>query len=404
MVVLQISFVPTVHASTEKYNGIDVSIWQNHINFDKVKYYGKEIVYIRAGYGLSEDKNFHSNALCAKKANLKVGFYFYVTATNVIEAQEQAEYFSSLISKYHYDCIPAVDFEEFKNLSINEINNIAFVFTNTLAKRTNTIPLFYTDSYNASHLWSEELTKYPLWIADYYVSSPYSLGHWSNWSAFQYSDKGEVPGISTYVDLDYFTSDVLIKKDISSEIKKLPFTDVWPSDWYYSEVYHLYNDKLICGISPTLFAPNMPLQRDMAITILYRLDNSPTPIGINNFSDVKKGSWYLNCIVWANHFNIAKGYSDGRFYPSLPTSREEFAVFLYRYSIYKGYDVTGMADLSRYSDSDKINIWALDAMNWAVSSGIINGTSQNTLSPLKNMSRAEMAIMFNRFLDRYSLR
>ena len=101
-----------VGAGAAEYRGLDVSVWQGEIDFVQVKAYGKEVVYIRAGYGLSEDTRFRENAEKARAAGLKVGFYFYVTATNQAQAREQAAYFAQLIRPHRYDCRPAVDFEQ----------------------------------------------------------------------------------------------------------------------------------------------------------------------------------------------------------------------------------------------------------------------------------------------------
>lgn len=99
-----------VRAQAAVYEGLDVSVWQGEIDFSQVKAAGKEMVYIRAGYGLSEDSRFRENAEGARRAGMKVGFYFFVTATNQTQARAQAVYFSELIQEYPYDCRPAVDF------------------------------------------------------------------------------------------------------------------------------------------------------------------------------------------------------------------------------------------------------------------------------------------------------
>ena len=81
-------------------------------------------------------------------------------------------------------------------MEYNEINEIAQVFAETLKNKTGVTPLFYTDAYNAERIWDETLTTYPLWVADYGVDSPQSIGKWSKWAGFQYSDAGSVSGIS----------------------------------------------------------------------------------------------------------------------------------------------------------------------------------------------------------------
>lgn len=174
-----------VRAQAAVYEGLDVSVWQGEIDFSQVKAAGKEMVYIRAGYGLSEDSRFRENAEGARRAGMKVGFYFFVTATNQTQARAQAVYFSELIQEYPYDCRPAVDFEQYGTLSKGELNGIALAFAETLEERTGKTPAFYTNASSAAEIWEPALTRYPLWIADYGPKEPTSLGYWTQWAGFQ---------------------------------------------------------------------------------------------------------------------------------------------------------------------------------------------------------------------------
>lgn len=194
----------------ESYTGIDVSRWQGTVDFESVRQSGVEMVYIKAGDNYQTDICFEQNAQNAENAGLLTGFYFYVTAGNTAEASAQAEYFAQLLSEKDFDCRPAVDFEAFGNLSVESINAIALEFAQTLEELTGITPIFYTDADNAD-IWCEELTKYPLWIADYDADPPASIGKWEAYSGFQHSCTGVVDGITeNVVDLDIFTSDVLI--------------------------------------------------------------------------------------------------------------------------------------------------------------------------------------------------
>ncbi|MDU6360205.1 MAG: LysM peptidoglycan-binding domain-containing protein [Peptostreptococcaceae bacterium] len=206
----------TIFANEPVLNGIDISEWQGPIDFELVKEDGIEVVYIRAGEGGNyEDAYFMSHYEGAKAANLKIGFYHYVTATSTEEAKEQARYFASLITDKRMDCRPAMDFENFGNLSNNEINAIAKTYLDTLTQLTGITPMLYTDEYNAANLWSSSLNHYPLWIAEYDVITPSSLGPWENWSGFQHSDTGSINGIVGNVDLDYFKESAFITAEES---------------------------------------------------------------------------------------------------------------------------------------------------------------------------------------------
>ena len=201
--------------SERVYDGIDVSVYQGEIDFEEVRRSGIKVVYIRAGYGIGEvDEYFRRNAEEAKKAGLRFGFYFYVTARTPYEAELQGRYFASLISDTGYDCRPAMDFEEYSGLSHTEIRNIGLSFIRALEDRTRHLPLLYTDAYAASLIWGSDFSRYPLWVADYGPTEPDVTGDtWKSWAGFQYSDAGRVSGIGDAVDLDKFTRAVFLTED-----------------------------------------------------------------------------------------------------------------------------------------------------------------------------------------------
>lgn len=197
-------------SNSKIYQGIDVSSWQGNIDFSAVKNSGIEFVYIKSSEGTRYiDPYFEQNYQNAKANGLKVGFYHYVTARNTDEARAQANFFARVISNKNPDCRLAMDFESFGNLSINEINQISKVFLETLESITNSEVVIYSNAYDARTVFSSELTKYPLWVANYGVNSPQSNGKWDTWVGWQYSSTGRVNGIYGYVDRNQFTDGIL---------------------------------------------------------------------------------------------------------------------------------------------------------------------------------------------------
>lgn len=203
------SFGPS---SLHTMNGIDVSVWQGEINYEEVSKTGVEIVYIRSSEGNSYvDPYYLKNYNNAKDNGLKVGFYHYLTATTKNEAISQADFFVSLVGGLEPECRLAMDFEQFDGLSIEEINNISLAFLERVEQKSGKEVVIYSDSYNAINTFSEELAKrYPIWIAEYEVEEPENNGKWSTWIGFQYSNMGEIEGISEKVDLDYFTQEIFL--------------------------------------------------------------------------------------------------------------------------------------------------------------------------------------------------
>lgn len=205
--------VSAISADTDEvFSGIDVSVYQGDINFEQVKNSGIEVVYIRAGYGFSvTDPKFEENYANATKAGLKCGAYYFVTARNTEQAYLQATRFAELISGKTFAARPAMDFEEFGSLGKNGINIVGLAFMQKLRELTGIVPILYTDAYNASETWDWNFAQFPLWVADYDAGEPYVTSNiWQSYAGFQYSDRGEIPGIYGNVDLDRFTSSVFL--------------------------------------------------------------------------------------------------------------------------------------------------------------------------------------------------
>ncbi|MEA4961163.1 S-layer homology domain-containing protein [Lutispora sp.] len=181
---------------------------------------------------------------------------------------------------------------------------------------------------------------------------------------------------------------------------KNPFADIKESDWFYSYVEYVCSKGLFNGTTESTFSPAMPMTRSMLATVLWRMDGTPSHGGKNPFTDLK-ADWYKDAVLWASENNIASGYGGGLFGPDDNITREQMAVMLYRYSQYKGYDVTAGADLSGYIDAEDIGGWALTAMRWANDRGLITGRSDKELAPKAKASRAEIAAILYRFMTRY---
>jgi len=194
--------------TTKAIAGIDISEWQRSVDFTKVKEEGIEIVYIRSSAGNSYvDAKFEENYRNAKNAGLKIGFYHYVTARNTTEAKEQARFFASVIAGKEADCKIAMDFETFRGLNREEINEIARTFLETLQELTNKELIIYSDAYNRGRVFDKSLfDKYPLWVAEYGVERP-EVEDWVGW---QYSDRGKINGIEGNVDKDEFKESIYL--------------------------------------------------------------------------------------------------------------------------------------------------------------------------------------------------
>ena len=182
-----------------------------------------------------------------------------------------------------------------------------------------------------------------------------------------------------------------------------PFTDVSEKDWFYGDVMFVYENGLMLGTSKTLFSPHGTATRGMMATILWRMEGSPVPKGKNSFTDVEDGKWYADAITWTAENGIFAGYGKDKFGPDDPITREQLAAIFYRYADYKGYDLAVKGNLDKFKDADKITDYAKTAMQWAVGSSLVKGKSGNLLDPQGTATRAEIAAMLHRFIEKYEL-
>lgn len=163
-----------------------------------------------------------------------------------------------------------------------------------------------------------------------------------------------------------------------------PYDDVKPGDWYYSAVEYVTVNGLMNGTGNG-FEPNLATSRAMIWTILARMSDVNTASG---------GEWYAVAQQWA----IANGVSDGTM-PNGTITREQLAAMLYRYAVSKGM-VKGpaTADLSVFADANSVSSYAVEAMQWAVSTGLIGGMD-GKLNPQGSATRAQVATMLMRFAE-----
>lgn len=163
-----------------------------------------------------------------------------------------------------------------------------------------------------------------------------------------------------------------------------PYADVQTNDWYFGAVQYVTENGLMNGTGNG-FEPNLATSRAMIWTILARMSDVNT---------ASSGEWYAVAQQWA----IANGVSDGTM-PNGTITREQLAAMLYRYAVSKGM-VKGpaTADLSVFADANSVSSYAVEAMQWAVSTGLIGGMD-GKLNPQGSATRAQVATMLMRFAE-----
>ena len=161
---------------------------------------------------------------------------------------------------------------------------------------------------------------------------------------------------------------------------KTGFNDVASSAWYADAVQYVTDKGLMNGTDDNQFSPNASTTRGMLMTVLARYAGEDTTGG---------ATWYEKGMNWAK----AKGVSDGT-NPNANITREQLVPMLYRYA---GTPAAN-GSLSDFSDTASVSSYAVNAMQWAVENGIVNG-SNGKLNPQNNATRAEVAAILMRFCE-----
>ena len=175
--------------------------------------------------------------------------------------------------------------------------------------------------------------------------------------------------------------------------------DVDITQWYHDGVDYVVAKKLMQGVAADQFAPNATTTRAMIVTILYRLEGEPAVSGKSGFEDVEADTWYTNAVAWAEANDIVNGYDAKTFGPMDPITREQMAAIMFRYSKFKGYDVSKSADLSVFTDNGAVSDWAVPAMKWAVAEELFKGVGDNLISPTTSATRAQVATILMRYIE-----
>lgn len=180
------------------------------------------------------------------------------------------------------------------------------------------------------------------------------------------------------------------------------YKDVSEKAWYHGVVRQVTTSGLFAGISEDFFGPDVAVTRGMFVTILSRVEfggSDKVPRGTTQFTDLTQ-DWYKDSIAWATANKIAYGTSATKFSPDDSITREQMIVMLYRYAMYKGYDMSHRAGaLNSFGDKNMVTKANETAMEWAIKHGLISGMTPTSLAPGGKTTRAQFASIITRFMD-----
>ena len=159
------------------------------------------------------------------------------------------------------------------------------------------------------------------------------------------------------------------------------FYDVPNGAYYYDAVKWAVDNGITGGVGNSFFAPNQPCTRGQIVTFLWRAAGSPVVNYAMNMTDVAEDAYYGEAVRWALSEGITTGIGDTAFGPDAACTRAQAVAFLFRYAVASGMDAVTLADLiSGFADAASVPGYAVSAMNWALSQGIMQGSGTQLLS------------------------
>jgi len=172
------------------------------------------------------------------------------------------------------------------------------------------------------------------------------------------------------------------------------YPDVCGTDWFYSSVKYVSTAGFMKGYSNGYFGPADALQRQDFVVILARIAGADlSKYKTCKLTDVDMNAYYGPAVAWAVDEGIISGYNNGKFGVGDKITREQVATILYRYS---GSPSVNTSVLNKFADKGNISSFAVNAMAWANTNGIINGKADGKLAPTATASRAEIATIIMR--------
>ena len=150
------------------------------------------------------------------------------------------------------------------------------------------------------------------------------------------------------------------------------------------------------GDENKFFYPSKNITWAELLQILYNMEETKP-----EYEFEEGAPWYAAAVKWAEDNKLI--YENNKdFKPDSEISREQLASVIYLYASFKEYDVNvgEETNILSYDDAFNISKYAIPAMQYVIGAGIINGKTSTTVNPKDNATRAEIAVILHRFIEK----
>ena len=186
------------------------------------------------------------------------------------------------------------------------------------------------------------------------------------------------------------------------EVKSGSFRDVTRGHWAFASVERAAELGLVTGYSDGTFRPDTHVTRAQFVLMLWRMCGKPAAAKAASFADAS-ADWYQDALSWAVEKGYVNGLSDTRFGPDVPITRQQAMAILFRLNGGQSgteLTLTGIYEQT-FADSTTIASWAKDATWWAVYHELVSGVGGSRIAPEANASRAQIAAILLRYADQF---
>ena len=198
---------------------------------------------------------------------------------------------------------------------------------------------------------------------------------------------------------DNYNNSAVASKDCV--LCSLPFSDVLGSDWYYLTVAQVYERGVFGGTSTTTFNPTTNMIRADFVTVIARISGRDVnEYYYGGFGDVDQNAYYAASVNWAASEGIVSGVDGNLFAPNDKITREQACVIIVRFANVIGINLSASQAAVTFSDNTSISSYAKDAVTTAQKAGLINGKGDNQFDPQGYATRAEVAAIMLRLLNK----
>ena len=187
----------------------------------------------------------------------------------------------------------------------------------------------------------------------------------------------------------------------------IEFADV-ENHWAKNAINDMGSRMIVSGVGDNAFVPDRNMTRAEFAAVIIRALGLAPETGISSFSDVFSTDWYCGYIKMASNYDIVTGYGDGTFGPNDTITREQAMVMIARAMKITGLmvnlsdsDIAGL--IGGYADGASTSDYAKDSIAACLQASIVSGKGGHTIAPKDYITRAEVAVMVQRLLQKSGL-